>query len=346
MKEEYIDFVLPWVDPTDTVWQKDRMQYDKKFNLEDKSTATRFRDMNTLKYVLRSIEQYCPWYNKIYLITIGHYPKWLNVEHPKIELITHKELFIDKSALPVFNSNAIEMNLVNIQNLSETFVYFNDDMLIWKPLTKERFFKNSKPVDFFSHSWIPRNWLFEILKGKDTWVDAINNNIKLINTTFPQSKINSNQLYHKSYTYKIKINNFIYRYIYKKIVWINHWHHPQPYIKSTLKAVFGKFREKMIETSKHKFRSSSDITPYLYRYWHLMSGDFEPYFHNDGFVAKISSFEYLKNTISRLEEENFINFVCFNDQADSIDDKEFEKIALELTRYLESKFPQKASFEI
>ena len=158
---EKIDFVLPWVDSSDTQWQQQRNRYkNESSNNKDANSEARFRDMETLRYALRAIEQNCPWYNKIYLITEGHVPQWLDVNHEKITHITHKEFFIDTSYLPVFNSVAIEMNLVNLSQLSEKFVYMNDDFIIYNPLEHSRFFKEGKPVDFFSHNPIPRNGLF------------------------------------------------------------------------------------------------------------------------------------------------------------------------------------------
>ena len=347
MKEkmnEKIDFVLPWVDPNDPTWQEKRIKHDEDFNKEDKDTITRFRDMNTLKYVLRSIEKYCPWYHKIYLITTGHYPEWLDVCHPNIQLITHKELYIDQTHLPIFNSSSIEMNLVNIKGLSENFIYLNDDMIIWNTLEINRFFKNGKAVDFFHHAWIPRNKIFEILKGRDTWIHSLNNNIQLINNQ--KSKMNNTQFYHHSYSLLQKISNFLQKNIYKKLFWINHWHHPQPYLKKTLENVYTSYKKEMLISSHNRFRANNDLTQYLYRYWHLITGDFEPYFYNDGFVAKISSLDYLENAIKKIEDTISINFVCFNDQADTISNEEFKEISTKLEDYLENKFPDNDSFEM
>jgi hypothetical protein len=345
MTKNKIDFVLPWVDPSDLFWQKERNKYDKIYNKEDKENITRFRDLNTLKYVLRSIEKHCPWYHKIYLITTGHYPEWLDISHPKIELVTHEELFIDKNALPVFNSNAIEMNLINIRNLSEKFVYLNDDMLIWKALNSDRFFKNSKPIDFFYHGFIPRNKIYEILKGKNNWIDALNNNINLINNTLQTKSMNNKQYYHHTYSLKQKISNCLQINIYKKLFWINHWHHPQPYLKSTVQEVYNNYREEMLDTSRHKFRSSRDITPYLYRYWHLVSGNFEPYFHDDAIVIRLPSVKYLENICKEIDTYQDINFICFNDQINTLSNAEFKKLSNALSNYLNQKFPAKASFE-
>ncbi|EJD6379134.1 Stealth CR1 domain-containing protein, partial [Providencia rettgeri] len=81
-----IDFVLPWVDPNDTRWQKNKQAYSNQPGLKDENNSVhRFRDLETLKYVLRSIEFNCPWYNKIYLITEGHIPEWLNLDSEKID---------------------------------------------------------------------------------------------------------------------------------------------------------------------------------------------------------------------------------------------------------------------
>ncbi len=99
----------------------------------------RFRDIGVLKYIFRSLEKNMPWVRKIHFVTNGQYPTWLNLEHPKIYFHAHKDFFIYKDALPVFNSNAIELNFANIPDLSERFILFNDDMLVLKQVKEERF---------------------------------------------------------------------------------------------------------------------------------------------------------------------------------------------------------------
>ena len=213
-----------------------------------------------------------------------------------------------------------------------------------KALEQNRFFKNNKPVDFFVHGWISRGKIFEFFRGKNSWVDALKNSIRLINQKHQLIK-NKKYLYHHSYSFKDKVSNFLYKNIYKKIFWIQHWHHPQPYRLSNIKEVQKTYTKEMTKCSHNKFRCSSDITPYLYRYWHLMKGDFEPYAHNDGFVAKISSLQYLKSTIVKIKQSPNINFVCFNDQMNNVSEDEFKQTAIVLEEYLETLFPDKASFE-
>ena len=64
-----------------------------------------------LRYSMRSLVKYAPWVRKIFLVTNGQIPYWLNLDHPRIKLITHEEIFPNKSHLPTFSSPAIEANI-------------------------------------------------------------------------------------------------------------------------------------------------------------------------------------------------------------------------------------------
>lgn len=340
-----IDFVLPWVNPLDTNWQMKKEAYsvsalDKKSNSE-----ARYRDMGTLKYVLRSIEKNCPWYNKIYLITEGHYPEWLNLNHEKIKLVTHDELYFDKTHLPVFSSSSIEMNLPNLKELSDFFVYLNDDTLIMREVGEERFFQQEKPVDFLIHGWIPRGKLYLKLKSVDAWVHSLNNNLNLVNAQTDLEYINNDMLYNDTYKLKDKIGNFLFKNIYRKAFWLSHWHQPQPYKKQTLLEVKELFFDKMMICSSNKFRANNDLTQYLYRYWHLLNGDFYPLKYNDDIEENLVSVKSLDSMITYIENNNDIKFACFNDSP-VLAEEDYEKIKSKLLCYLENLFPKKASFEL
>jgi len=338
-----IDFILPWVDSSDIKWEKEKEKFALKYNHDDYS-STRFRDLNTLKYVLRSIEKYCPWYNKIYLITEGHIPIWLDTSYSKIKIITHKELYFNSSHLPTFSSRSIEMNLANLKNVSEYIVYLNDDMIMMNPIKIERFFKEGKPVDFLSHGWIPRNNLFERIKTRDVWIHSLNNNLSLINKKY-SVKFSKKYLYSKNYTWKTKISNLLLAIFYKKLFWLQHWHHPQPYLMSNIKGVYSQYKNEMLACSSNRFRKNNDLTQYIYRYWHLIKYNFIPYQYDDGVVAKIESYNYLNNFLPKLKDDKKIKFLCLNDQMEYISDDEFEKTKTLLTNYLEKYFPEKSKFE-
>ena len=133
-----IDFVILWVDGNDEKWLKQKNEY---LGIKGDSNVNRFRDCQNLQYLFRGIEKHAPWVNKIFFITWGHLPKWLDVNNKKLEIVKHEE-FIPKEYLPTFNSNVIEMNLFRIKNLSSKFVIFNDDLFILKNLKPEDFFEN------------------------------------------------------------------------------------------------------------------------------------------------------------------------------------------------------------
>src|SRR5690554_53344 len=137
-----MDFVLIWVDGSDPNWQAQKNLYSGK---PAGDSPARFRDWDILKYWFRGVEKFAPWVNKIFFVTWGHVPEFLNLEHPKLVIVRHED-YIPKEYLPTFSANVIETNLHRIEGLSDKFVYFNDDVFITKKVTKEDFFKNGLPV--------------------------------------------------------------------------------------------------------------------------------------------------------------------------------------------------------
>ena len=113
----------------------------------DTNGECRYRDFGLLRFWLRTIEKNCNWYNKIFLIVQDEdqVPEWLDTTNPKIRVVYHRE-FIPEELLPTFSTNTIELHMHRIPDLSEHFLYFNDDMFILKPVKKDRFFRDGKPV--------------------------------------------------------------------------------------------------------------------------------------------------------------------------------------------------------
>nr|WP_244773647.1 stealth family protein [Alysiella crassa]UOP08008.1 stealth family protein [Alysiella crassa] len=143
MNNNEIDFVLIWVDNNDEEWLKSFQQY--KYS-EQRESSERFRDWDNLHYWFRAVEKNANWVRKIHFVTCGHYPKWLNKAHPKLNLVSHQD-YIDLEHLPTFSSHVIEINLHKIQGLSEKFVFFNDDFFLLNPTMQEDFFQNDLPCD-------------------------------------------------------------------------------------------------------------------------------------------------------------------------------------------------------
>ncbi|KAK7480398.1 hypothetical protein BaRGS_00028317 [Batillaria attramentaria] len=113
------------------------------FSRDEDVSNSRFEDNEELRYSLRSLEKFAPWVRHIYIVTNGQIPYWLNLDNPRITLVTHEEIFPNKSHLPTFSSPAIESHLHRIPGLSDKFLYFNDDVMFGSEVW---------PDDFFSHA--------------------------------------------------------------------------------------------------------------------------------------------------------------------------------------------------
>ena len=174
MKDK-IDIVIPWVDGNDIKWQNEKNKYKQKKD-EKLNNSSRFRDWDNLQYIFRGIEKFMPWGNNIFFITWGHLPKWLNVDNPKLKIINHKD-YIPNKYLPTFNSHTIELNLYRIKDLSEKFIYFNDDTFVIDYMSESAFFKNGLPCDCGILNPI-------IPVGYDNFSNVSVNNLTIINEEF------------------------------------------------------------------------------------------------------------------------------------------------------------------
>ncbi len=139
-----VDVVYTWVDGSDERWLKKRARAEadeKGLEFHPEATmASRFADHEELRYSLRSLECFAPWVRKIYLVTDDQVPAWLDTEHPKIQVVDHRDIFTDPANLPTFNSNAIISSLHHIEGLSEHYIFMNDDFFMGRWITPDRFF--------------------------------------------------------------------------------------------------------------------------------------------------------------------------------------------------------------
>ena len=140
-----IDFVVTWVDSNDPKWQEEFRKYKGITTTADQSKA-RYRDWDFFKYWFRAVEKYAPWVHKVYVITNGKFPDWINPSCDKLALVKHSD-YIPEQFLPTFNSRTIEFYMNRIKGLSEHFVYFNDDMYLNAPVSPEYYFRNGLPCD-------------------------------------------------------------------------------------------------------------------------------------------------------------------------------------------------------
>jgi len=147
-----IDAVITWVDGNDSEHKRKRKLFldAEKVGDPEAIAATRFSSNGELPYCIRLIRKNAPWINNIYLITDAQCPSWLD-EGQKAKLgvtvVDHKKIFRGyEEVLPTFNSLAIETIMYRIPDLSDRFIYFNDDVFIIKPVLETDYFLGSVPL--------------------------------------------------------------------------------------------------------------------------------------------------------------------------------------------------------
>src|SRR5690554_7983630 len=78
-----IDLVYMWVDGNDEEWLAEKNRFiGKSIDLNTEATSkARNADNNELLFSLRSAEKYAPWIRKIFIVTDGQTPKWLDPDN-------------------------------------------------------------------------------------------------------------------------------------------------------------------------------------------------------------------------------------------------------------------------
>lgn len=328
MSTEKIDFVMLWVDGNDPAWRKEKNKYSPNTNTDSRNI--RYRDWEILKYWFRGVEKFAPWVNKVYFVTWGHLPKWLNTNSEKLVVVNHKD-YIPKEYLPTFSSHPIELNLHRIKGLSEQFVYFNDDIFILNKLKPTDFFVNGMPCGtaVFNPPSTEENLFLSIL---------YNNNL-LINRNFEKNEIwKKHKFKYINYRYGKYNMRTILCLPWKLIQGFREFHTPISLLKSTFFEVWEKEEEILKATSSHKFRCADDVNQYIFKNWQFCKGNFMPSKLNFKFVKLNSNY----NSISKIITGQKYKVICFNDD-ETIEN--FDEIKKTLIRSFETVFPEKSSFE-
>jgi hypothetical protein len=152
-----VDVVYTWVDGSDPAWRARRAAAEGRAYHAEAANAARYADRDELRYSLRSLHQFAPWVRTIHLVTDDQVPVWLDVDHPRIRVVSHREIFADPACLPTFNSHAIESRLHLVDGLCEHFLYLNDDVFLGRLTSPQLFFVPNGLTRFFlSKAHIPQ----------------------------------------------------------------------------------------------------------------------------------------------------------------------------------------------
>lgn len=317
----------------DPKWQADFAAYSGKIdNKKNEVSEARFRDYGFLKYWFRGVENFAPWVRKIHFVTCGQRPEWLNINHPKLNLVNHED-YIPKQFLPNFNSSLIEMYLHKIPNLSDHFVYFNDDFFLINNITEQRFFTAGLPNDIAA---------FRYNSGLSLWSKCLKNNIALINQHFDKKEVMSRDYgkwYNPIYGSKARLTYLLKPY--GKFITLRTPHNAQPYLKSTYGDVWSVAEQELTAMSAHRFRSELDYTQELFRTWQICQSNFVPYnTYNDTKMFPL----VLKagKAIEAIRRQSY-SLVCLNDNPHI---RNYQKTMGNIQAAFECILPKKSNFEI
>ncbi len=151
-----VDVVLPWVDGGDPVLAAKRAKYAGTVTLENNEVGgpARYTSFGEIRWTVASILRFAPFVRKIFIVTDGQDPDlggMLREHFPDraddVVIVDHSVIFRSREAyLPTFNSNSIDTLIWNIPDLSEHYLYMNDDEMLIRPVSVEDFFPDGKVV--------------------------------------------------------------------------------------------------------------------------------------------------------------------------------------------------------
>ena len=329
-----IDFVITWVDGNDPAWIKEKSKY--KASTEDDNRTQRFRDWNNLRYWFRGVEKFAPYVHKIYFITWGHIPAWLNTENKKLVIVNHKD-YMPPDYMPSFNSNAIELMMYKIKGLSEQFVYFNDDMFL---------IRRTKPTDFFCHG-LPCDSASLNVHCVDPnfgFNYAVYQAISVINKYFPfHATLRKNWRKWFCPFYGKQLLRTLYLLPCPRFPGIYQTHIANSFLKSTFEELWEKEGKAFDETCRHRFRNKLDYSQWTMRNYQLASGRFWPRSMSFGKSFFLEKNKDSIESVTLYIKKQMGKMIAINDG--DLSDQEFLEDRKKVIDAFESILPEKSEFE-
>lgn len=308
-----IDLVFSWVDGSSPDYIAARRAQQQGVVLgEGDDHEARFRQINELKYALRSVYMFAPWIRRIFIATDSPAPEWL-AEHPSVTIVRSQEFFTDPSVLPTHNSQAVECQLHNIEGLSEHFLYSNDDMFFGRPVGPDVFFTPGGITKFIEAE--TRIGLGDNDAERSGFENAARVNRKLLWNRF--GRITTRHLEHSA----------------------------APLRRSVIDTMENEFPEEFRKTAASRFRAADNIsvTNSLYHYYALLTGR--------AVTQTSAKVRYVDTTVRaglnylpKLLTKRNMDFFCLNDG--SFPEVPADERAQLVTDFLEKYFPIKAPWEL
>jgi hypothetical protein len=240
-----VDVVIAWVDGNDPAHKQKIAPFlpADKMRRDDINGTTRYNSEGEIFYCVASILRFVPFVRKIFIISDNQKPanldEFIANNFPEnqipIEFVDHKVIFRDyENILPVFNSLSIETCLFRIPDLSENFVYLNDDFFLIRPVSYSDWFDKESVVATGSCRSILLDSLLRFIKPKKNGYKPFG---------FKDSMLNAAQV--------LGVRS---RYFHIE-------HTPLPLKKSVLENYFDANPDILLKNINHKFRHRTQFNP-------------------------------------------------------------------------------------
>ncbi len=307
-----IDIVFSWVDGSSAEFQAQRAKRMKNYVVgSGDDSPARFRQIDELKYALRSVHMYAPWIRRIFVATDSPRPPWL-ADDPRVTFVRSEEFFADTSVLPTHNSQAVESQLHRIPGLSEHFLYSNDDMFFARPV---------RPEMFFSPGGISM-----FIEGPVRIGLGVNDDER------------------SGFENAARVNRRVLKERFGSVTTRHLEHVVTPLRKSVMAEMEIEFGDEFTATAASAFRASENIsvTNSLYHYYSLLKGH--------AVVQRGAQVRYIDTTstaglrsMEKLLPKRAVDFFCLNDG--SFPEVDLEVRTDRITGFLDRYFPIPAQWE-
>ena len=306
--------------PQDPKWRHDYLTATGGYH-NDRSTLSspRYRSWGTEELLIKCIRKNLPWIRTIYILLArpSQVQPWMEQfkilgcsctkarcqgaeQNSKIKIVFHRD-FIPSQYLPTFNANTIEMWLHKIPDLSEYFIYGNDDFFPISPLQPEDFFRQRVGA--------PRDNDITTLRHNDKEDGAILPCQHMIEKPFPEEpntfqKFVKNGLDMVAADWGVKFTD----------TWLRTGHSLQPMLRSTVEHVCTIHADRILQSFTLS-RKPKNFNQYIYPFWQHLSGQYIDHMPRRTYIGRDVATSDLANI---LRDPN-IDVACINDNKDITD---------------------------
>lgn len=317
--QQPIDAVITWVDGQDPKHIQKLNAYIAEIGGRRPVAAdpTRFHNDGEITYCIISLLKYAPWLRYIHIVTDDQTPEVFNRlkgtpwEH-KVRLVDHKDIFAGyEHVLPTFNIRSIMTVLWRIPDLSERFLFLNDDFALLQPVSPRNFFHDNGIVVRGQWRSMDRSRLTKLLQN--FWFNLFPN--------LGNPGLRDRAKHRDAQKSSARLAGFTDKYF-----WLRH--EPHPWRISTIKNFFDKNPDLFLKNLTPKLRSPDQfICESLAAFLEMQAGTAVIDRSLKAFkVDPAGQAEWrLRNMINRADANSRYAFVCV---------QSLEKASSELRQYI------------